>query len=156
MFGIEIVNTDKHNTKRVHHGNHEYIIGKSGSKFSLCLHNRSEQPCDTEVYITNRKMGEWRLNSHRKITIERSSYTSNCFEFYGLDIDNDLLPPEKCESTSIVVIFKPCLPHIQVKTYLYHSNGNDIVAFNDDEIDHKNIHKIIIPIYVHNQERFFG
>ncbi len=59
-----------------------YIYIKHGTQYTVLLENESNRRCDAEVYLDNRQVGIWRIDSYGTVRIERPVHDNGRFTFY--------------------------------------------------------------------------
>ncbi len=86
-----------------------YIYLKHGTQYTVLLKNESDRRCDAEVYLDDRQVGIWRIDSYGSIQIERPVHDRGRFTFYQVDTPEAIQAgiTENSSTGLIRVLFKP-------------------------------------------------
>ena len=88
----------------------QYVALRSGSEYSITLHNGHDMRCDAELYIDNEHVGGYVINAHSSINIERPHEHHRKFTFFSehSDVARDVGASIGAEHNGLIhVVFKP-------------------------------------------------
>jgi len=87
-----------------------YIELAHGKQYSIVLGNKNPHRCDAKVTIDGKTIGEFRVNGHSSITLERPVHDSGKFTFYksgSVEAEQVKLDEDSAELGLVSVIFTP-------------------------------------------------
>jgi hypothetical protein len=86
-----------------------YVYIKHGTQYTVLLQNESNRRCDAEVYLDDRQVGIWRIDSYGSVRIERPVHDNGRFTFYQVDTPEAIQAgiTENSSTGLIRVLFKP-------------------------------------------------
>jgi hypothetical protein len=86
-----------------------YVYLKHCTQYTILLQNESNRRCDAEVYLDDRQVGIWRIDSHGSVRIERPVHDNGRFTFYEAHTPEAIQAgiTENSSTGLIRVLFKP-------------------------------------------------
>ena len=87
-----------------------YVELAHGRQYSIVLSNKNATRCDAKVTIDGKTIGEFRVNAHSSITLERPVHDSGKFTFYksgSIEAEQAQLDEASAELGLVNVVFTP-------------------------------------------------